>query len=486
MNRLLDDLRQELIQISRFIAQGLNDIQHIEANKRLNEILNELSELALRTEEVSKTYTTGFGNILTPEQVRKELGDKYEEEKIEDKKKDKKKDKKENLPSVVPSTIKMRQTLASKRDVLHETTRNILKSNKIKKMVFPFLVDVRQKLNSILDSLQKLSLIKNNQVTDFVDEIIEQVFDLATNLDGAIKWSAPKEKEPKDIIEIGDTDVEPITSNKKIESLIALADSLDSAGQEEEANKIDEMIKKMAVELPPIDPKKVSFDETEEEKEQAKLYAEHQAKQGIMKLLADAQKLILSWPIENLYKYSWFNDAMESLEKFVEYAPADLSNKNKLGEATPEAFEKLAIIADKLDEIGAKEEANLIDEFLSKNAAKKEIDPYDSKSHHSMQIREPKEVKEVKEHSVKPYNKTPPTLSIRHCPEHIGVPLARIGENIYQCALDGAVFNWETGFTANDVEYPGSSVAAQTPQSSEYGIPSRIFDSREKILNVIN
>ena len=36
------------------------------------------------------------------------------------------------------------------------------------------------------------------------------------------------------------------------------------------------------------------------------------------------------------------------------------------------------------------------------------------------------------------------------------------------------------------ISVPGGSVAAQTGDSSNYAIPSRIFDSREKVLNVIN
>jgi len=282
---------------------------------------------------------------------------------------------------------------------------------------------------------------------------------------------------------------QPKAENKmNIESLIALADKLDKAGQEEEANRIDEMVKKIAAELPPIDIKKVNFDEVED-KEQKTL------------------------------------------------------KENKIGN-TSAAFEKLAAIADKLDEIGAPEEAGLIDEFLQKyasspedkyvlkgtedeitsavsvfvnspgeetknkaveslqkyldlhesytnlnpkSAAKKTetADPYDSKEHRKTQVRQPKkENKETKDHHVSSYQSGNSTLSIRHCPVHIGVPMSRIGDHTYQCSLDGEVFNWETGWTGPDGEvHPGGSVAAQTPESTEYETSHRIFDSREKTLS---
>jgi len=167
---------------------------------------------------------------------------------------------------------------------------------------------------------------------------------------------------------------------------------------------------------------------------------------------------------------------------------------DRLNSASPKAevFEKLAGIADKLDSIGAVEEASMIDEFIEKQAKgkEKEQDPYDTKQHHSEQIREPKKPgKETKdrdgrkEHHVETYKDTGVSaLSTRHCPEHVGVMLGRIGENTYQCALDGQVYNWETGWTDYDgKKHPGGSVAGQTPGASEYAIPHRIFDSREKI-----
>lgn len=169
-----------------------------------------------------------------------------------------------------------------------------------------------------------------------------------------------------------------------------------------------------------------------------------------------------------------------------------------------ETFKKLADLADRLDKVGAVEEANLIDNFIKKQAEdfldyKGEGDTeqskrYDSKYHHSLQIREPKTKQEridregrEKHHVNTQQHVDTGHLSTRYCPEHVGVQIGRVGENTYQCPLDGQVYNWETGWTDYDGnEHPGSSVAAQTPDSSGYAVPHRIFDSRENIINRIN
>jgi len=170
-----------------------------------------------------------------------------------------------------------------------------------------------------------------------------------------------------------------------------------------------------------------------------------------------------------------------------------------------EVFEKLASIADKLDSIGATEEANLVDTFIQKHAddvieykgedeKSEQSKRYDSKHHHSLQVREPKKEQERvdregrKDHHVHTYQKTEAgALSTRYCPEHVGVMMGRVGESTFQCPLDGQTYNWETGWTDYDGnEHPGGSVAAQTPDSTGYAIPHRIFDSRENILNTVN
>jgi len=165
-------------------------------------------------------------------------------------------------------------------------------------------------------------------------------------------------------------------------------------------------------------------------------------------------------------------------------------------------FEKLANIADRLDVLGAVDEAELIDGFIKRYAeedsdyqgedmSSEQSKRYDSKYHHSLQIREPKTKQERvdregrEKHHVHTMQSVEATaLSTRYCPEHVGVPVSRVGESTYQCSLDGAIFNYETGWTDHDGnEHPGGSLAAQTPDSSGYATPHRMYDSRENILN---
>lgn len=173
--------------------------------------------------------------------------------------------------------------------------------------------------------------------------------------------------------------------------------------------------------------------------------------------------------------------------------------------AKKELFEKLAGVADRLDKLGAVDEAGLIDGFIQKHADDvldykgedekgEQSKRYDDKHHHSLQVREPKTEQERvdregrdKHHIDTMQSVEAGALNTRYCPEHIGVMVGRVGELTYQCPIDGNVFNWETGWTDHDgKEHPGGSVAAQTPDSSGYSIPHRIFDSRENISNRVN
>jgi len=118
---------------------------------------------------------------------------------------------------------------------------------------------------------------------------------------------------------------------------------------------------------------------------------------------------------------------------------------------------------------------------------------YDSEYHHSLQVREPKGKQERvdregrEEYHMDTYKPHEGTLQTRYCPNHIGVQMGRVGESTYQCSIDGKIYNFETGYTDfNGNQVPGGSVAGQTPNSTGYEIPHRIFDSRSKVLNVVN
>lgn len=128
------------------------------------------------------------------------------------------------------------------------------------------------------------------------------------------------------------------------------------------------------------------------------------------------------------------------------------------------------------------------DEFRQPEGDTEQSKRYDSKHHHNLQVREPKRDQERvdregrKEHHIDTYKPHEGALSSRNCPEHIGDMLGRVGPGIFQCPRDGAIYNWELGYTNFDgVKVPGGSISNQTPDSSGYGASHRIFDSRGKV-----
>jgi hypothetical protein len=71
-------------------------------------------------------------------------------------------------------------------------------------------------------------------------------------------------------------------------------------------------------------------------------------------------------------------------------------------------------------------------------------------------------------------------LSTRTCPLHHGTSVIRVGDHIWQCPLDQAIYNYDTGFTIEQngktVRVPGGDVSLQT---TNVVTPAHsLFDSR--------
>lgn len=63
----------------------------------------------------------------------------------------------------------------------------------------------------------------------------------------------------------------------------------------------------------------------------------------------------------------------------------------------------------------------------------------------------------------------PPQVKSRYCPDHSGVMLYRVADDVYQCPLDRAVYDFAQGFTTQDgEENHGGSVAEMTPDRADY------------------
>jgi hypothetical protein len=177
------------------------------------------------------------------------------------------------------------------------------------------------------------------------------------------------------------------------------------------------------------------------------------------------------------------------------------TKKSSINKAT---LSKLADIRDELRFNGAFKEArylnNTIRRLAKYESAKWESEGdteqskrYDSEYHHELQVRNPKvtgkdtdDREGVKQSHVHAQQSGVNTvgLSTRYCPEHAGVSLRRVAESVYQCSLDGNMYNWELGWkNAEGEKVPGGSVALQTPNSTGYAVPHRLFDSRPDVEN---
>jgi len=71
----------------------------------------------------------------------------------------------------------------------------------------------------------------------------------------------------------------------------------------------------------------------------------------------------------------------------------------------------------------------------------------------------------------------PTTMQTRYCPDHPSVMVTRVTDSIYQCPVDGATYDYRSGFETEDgKQYTGGSVAEQTPESAEfYQSPRRLL-----------
>lgn len=79
------------------------------------------------------------------------------------------------------------------------------------------------------------------------------------------------------------------------------------------------------------------------------------------------------------------------------------------------------------------------------------------------------------------------TLSTRYCPDHNGLQAIRIAEYIYQCPVDGKIYNYTNGYiNYKGQQVMGGSISNQTPKTTNYGgVPLQYFDPRANVINTI-
>lgn len=165
---------------------------------------------------------------------------------------------------------------------------------------------------------------------------------------------------------------------------------------------------------------------------------------------------------------------------------------------TPESLQELKSIVDAFDSSNDPElqkQASVIDELLlsiaaptdsiAKNKKRSEDRLENLKKMYSKNIelakleRRSDYATEIsKSPMMKEYRPMQHSLSERYCPDHVGVSVARIGDDEWQCPLDKKIYNYKTGFsTITGDQVPGTSVEEQTKIIYEQN--ESPFDTRE-------
>jgi hypothetical protein len=140
--------------------------------------------------------------------------------------------------------------------------------------------------------------------------------------------------------------------------------------------------------------------------------------------------------------------------------------KKKLDKAAEVAVvDGLLKVAEVLDYAGDVEGVTLLEDMLRVFAKQDEVPQYGVKNVEKVDRKYP-EIAPI-----------PPTMSTRHCPDHNGAQMARVGNASFQCNLDGRIYNWDTGFKdMNGNVYPPAQISSvDFPETGE-----RQFENRQQ------
>ena len=184
----------------------------------------------------------------------------------------------------------------------------------------------------------------------------------------------------------------------------------------------------------------------------------------------------------------------------LKFAADSLFENSEAPEITDEKLETIAALAQALDDSDdefLQKQASVLDEILLTIAHPKHVlaefkaKEYDrleelKKKYKNQPEREDNEKYAVeakkeleKNEYYKEYKPLEAALSTRTCPDHPGAQIARVGEHVWQCAMDNKVYDYETGFTTlSGNKVPGGGVEYQT---KEYLKPESIFTTREDV-----
>ena len=162
------------------------------------------------------------------------------------------------------------------------------------------------------------------------------------------------------------------------------------------------------------------------------------------------------------------------------------------GSSDPELVKVASVLDEILLTIGAPKDAKKnfkvaeeteLDRIRKKHRETAQENYYDLKNDKNVEAAK-EAVEKIKE-KVKEYRPMQHSLSTRYSPDYPGVPLIRVGDNIWQCSVTGKMYDFSQGYkTVEGDEVPGSSVSNQTQQlGGERILEHMNFSNREEILN---
>jgi len=192
-------------------------------------------------------------------------------------------------------------------------------------------------------------------------------------------------------------------------------------------------------------------------------------------------------------------EAATALRKAADHV--DQIEPSEESHLTPESIDQLSEIATAFDESGdvnLQKQASVIDEllftiaappdYLDKKKASEDNRLDDLKRKYEDNAAKLKEInkiedseKAIKESGItKEYMIMEAPLSTRCCPDHPGVQISRVGDDMWQCSMDKKVYNYATGYTLqNGMKVPGGDVSNQSMHTPE---SHSLFDNRESRL----
>ena len=174
---------------------------------------------------------------------------------------------------------------------------------------------------------------------------------------------------------------------------------------------------------------------------------------------------------------------------------SNIEDTNKYENNVTDALETLAALADEFDTSGDEKlirKASVLDEILLtvasnvekqesfKKAFEQKITAIKNRAEQTKKLAtEGKPAESEKKTPKKEARPLSTPLTTRHCPDHVGVSLARISDGKFYCPLDSKEYDFNEGFVLNNgTKVPATSVENQTQSLGEVSIPPMFSDSK--------